>query len=182
LSEADILKSYVPDFILQSAIFQEIYNVQGGELDSLNNAVNDILNQCFIDSATWGLNYWESFAGIITDETKPYEYRRSVVKSKVRGYGTVNIGLIESVAESYANGQVQITEHNDLYSFDVKFISTVGQPPNLSDLQNAIEIIKPAHLAVTYTFIYNTYQILHGFTNTHLQAYTHAQLRGSVIT
>lgn len=157
MSTADVLKSYVPPFIIQSKTFQAVYNVQGEELDRLNADVLDIISQCFIDTATWGLKYWEKFFGIQINESKETEYRRSVVKSKMRGASTVTVNLIQNVAESYENGEVDITENPSNYSFDVKFVGVRGIPPNLDDLKAAIEEIKPAHLAVTYTFTYITW-------------------------
>ncbi len=80
--------------------------------------------------------------------------RRAVIKSKQRGYGTVTVSLIKNVAESYANGTVEVTEQFELYQFTISFIDTRGIPPNLDDLKEVIEKIKPAHLAVIYTFTY----------------------------
>ena len=150
---SDVTK-LVPPFLLQSAMFQTLYSIENQELTAIENAINDILNQCFIDTATWGLKYWEQFLGIPVDENKLAEYRRSVIKSKVRGAGTITVNLIKSVAESYSNGEVDVIENVAPYTFEVKFIGTRGIPPNLDDLKNAIEQIKPAHLAVTYAFTY----------------------------
>ncbi|ADQ06521.1 hypothetical protein Calhy_0784 [Caldicellulosiruptor hydrothermalis 108] len=150
---SDVTK-YVPEFLLQSKIFQTVYNIENDELTSVENAINDILNQCFIDTATWGLKYWEQLLNIPVDENKPADYRRSVIKSKIRGAGTITVSLIKTVAEAYSNGEVEVTENVAPYTFEVKFVGTRGIPPNLDDLKNIINEIKPAHLAVTYTFTY----------------------------
>jgi hypothetical protein len=131
-----------------------MYNAQQGELNNYNAAVQDIINQCFVESATWGLSNWESFLGITTDHSKDIDYRRSVIRAKLRGYGTVTIDFIKNVSESFTNGQVDVIDNPAAYSFEVKFIDALGAPPNILDLQNAINDIKPAHLAVTYTFKY----------------------------
>lgn len=152
-----MLKDYVPPFLLESKIFQANYDVQQNELDSYNNAINDIADQCFVETATWGLNYWEEFLGITVDENKETDYRRSVIKAKLRGTGTITVKLIKNVAESFSNGEVSITENVAPYTFEVKFVGTRGIPPNLEDLKNAINEIKPAHLAVTYIFVYTVW-------------------------
>lgn len=180
MGKADNLKSYVPEFISQNAHFQAIYDTQGTEMDSLYTAIEDILNQCFVDTATWGLEFWEKFLRIPVDGSKPYEHRRSVVRSKMRGVGTITVSLIQSVAESYANGEVDVIESPGAYSFTVKFIGEKGIPPNLSDLQAAISEIKPAHLAVNYEFTYNTYDYVAQFTHSQLSVHTHEDIRGVI--
>ena len=157
MNELNSLKSYVSEFIAENVTFQRIYNAQGIELDNINAIAQDIVNQCFVDTATWGLDYWETMLKIPTDYSKPDDYRRTVIKSKIRGFGTVSVILIQNVAESFENGDINIIENPGNYSFEVKFVGMRGIPPNLDDLKNAIEEIKPAHLGVTYTFTYTTW-------------------------
>lgn len=151
------LKQYVPEFLLKSKTFETVYHVQQEEIDALNSAAEDICNQCFIDKATWGLKYWERFLGMTVDETKQVSYRRSAVKAKLRGTGTITVKLIEDVAGSFSNGEVDVIENNSEYGFIIKFTGTKGIPPNLDDLKRAIEEIKPAHLTVQYTFTWLTW-------------------------
>lgn len=177
MSKADELKTLVPEAIWRIREFNVLYDTEGAELDDVYYAVNDVLDQCFVSSATWGLKFWEAVLGIPADESKEAAYRRDVVLSKIKGSGTVTVSMIDTVAESYSNGEIDIVEHNDASAFEVVFVSTKGTPPNLSDLQNAIEELKPAHLAVTYTFMYNTYRFLEQFTHAQLSAYSHYSLR-----
>lgn len=149
-----LLKDYVPEFISTSKTFTTLYNSEQIEIDGVNNIINDIINQCFIDTATWGLDNWESFLGIITDHNKDINYRRTVIKAKLRGTGTVTVNMIQNVAQSFSNGDVQVIEHPSNYNFEIKFVGSIGIPPNVVDLQNAINSIKPAHLTVTYTYLY----------------------------
>ncbi|OPJ58431.1 YmfQ family protein [Clostridium oryzae] len=153
-----MLKDYVPPFLLKSKVFTTIYNAQQKELDNYNAAIDDIADQCFIDKATWGLKYWEEFLGIAVDETKPEGDRRSVIKAKLRGTGTVTVSLIKNVAESFGNGGVAVTENTAPYTFEVKFNDIRGVPTNIDDLKAAVEEIKPAHLKVIYTFTYTLWE------------------------
>lgn len=160
------LIKYLPSFYLNS---EEVTNIQAGlgsENDKMRLAIQDILNQIFVSTATWGLKYWEEMLTIDTDESKPYEFRRSVVKAKLRGAGTVTVSLIKNVAESFSNGQVDINENVQPYTFEVKFIGTRGIPPNLDDLKKVINEIKPAHLAVLYKFTYITWDEFDNYNKT----------------
>ncbi|MEA5085110.1 MAG: putative phage tail protein [Lachnospiraceae bacterium] len=138
---------------------------------------DEILKQINLETATWGLSTWESEYGINVDITKTYAFRRSRIKSKMRGQGTTTIDMIKNVAESFVNGLVDIVEHNEENSFDVKMMSVKGIPPNMDDLITAVEEIKPAHLAYTIILLYNTHQYLKQFTHGQLSAFTHKQLR-----
>lgn len=149
-----LLKDYLPPYLTTTKIFTNLFSAEQPEIDGVNSNRQDIVNQCFVSTATWGLDYWESSLGIVTDHGKDITYRRTVVNAKLRGSGTVTVNLIKSVANSFSNGQVDVIEHNEVYSFEVKFVGTIGVPPNMTDLQDAIEQIKPAHLAVTYTYLY----------------------------
>lgn len=155
-----MLKDYAPANLCEKFIFKSIYDTQQSEIDNLNNAVDDIVNQCFVETATWGLRYWEEMLAITTDETKAYEFRRSVIKAKLRGAGTITVSLIKNVAESFSNSEVEVFENVQPYTFEIKFTGPKGIPPNLDDLKNSINDIKPAHLAVTYSFTYNTWSMV----------------------
>ncbi|BBI31461.1 YmfQ family protein [Cohnella abietis] len=149
--------TYLPSYYATSRIMSSNIDAQGAELDKLWHALNEVLEQNFIFTATWGLDLWEVELGIATDYSKPTDQRRSVILSKIRGIGSVTINLIKSVAESYDGGTVDVTVQNGAYTFIVKFVDTLGIPPNLDDLKQAIEEIKPAHLAVEYAFTYSTF-------------------------
>ncbi|MDR7001552.1 YmfQ family protein [Neobacillus niacini] len=154
------LNGYLPRYYEEIREAQAIVGADESAINQLNADIDDVLAQFFVDTATWGLANWERICGISTDETKPIDQRRSVVKSKMRGIGTVTVGLIESVAESYANGDVAVIEDNANYTVTVKFVSTLGVPPNMTDIQNALREIIPAHLAISYVFTYVTYDQL----------------------
>jgi hypothetical protein len=133
-----------------------------------------------VDTATWALAIYESEMGIPIDQIKPIADRRSVIKSKMRGFGKVDSALIKIVADSFTNGDVDVSFSSG--TIKITFTSVIGIPPNIEDLQAAIEEIKPAHLAVLYVYLFNTHQDLSQFTHQGLSAYTHEQLRSTVLT
>lgn len=119
--------------------------------------VADLLEQFFLDTATWGLSCWEKVYGVESNAGKPLEVRRSAVRAKLRGVGTTTVELVQNVSESFVNGEVAVVEHNDQYRFDIVMLSVIGIPPNMEDLKRAIEEIKPAHLAYEIIIKYNTW-------------------------
>ena len=130
---------------------QEALDVQ---VEAIRAAKEDLFNQFDVMTATWGLTLWEKAYGIKPDLSKPYDYRRARILSKMRGQGSVTKAMIKNVAESFTYGLVEVTENPAEYSFTIAFVDKHGIPPNLDDLKVAIEEIKPAHLAVNYVLRY----------------------------
>ncbi|MCL6615562.1 MAG: YmfQ family protein, partial [Anoxybacillus ayderensis] len=91
----------------------------------------------------------------------------------LRGIGTVTVALIKNVAESWYNGEVEVTEQPSLYTVKIKFVSKLGVPSNLADIQNALREIIPAHLAINFEFSYLLIKDVHNvMTLSQLEATT----------
>lgn len=151
MSYINTLKAYFPPIVTDSRIFQEILNSEGIEFDNLYEKINDLELQFDIDTATWALDIYEKELGITTDYTKDLDYRRSVIKSKWRGTGKLTNTLIKIVCDAFTNGDADVTYDGIIH---VKFTSVVGTPPNIDDLKNAVELIKPAHKILEYSYRY----------------------------
>ncbi len=161
-------------FQRSSGVYQALFNSESGQLDARQNSVDDLANQMEVDTATWGLTYYEKDLGIATDLTQTYDERRSVIRSKMRGVGTVNRALIALVADSYTNGDVEVTFSNG--TITVTFVSVVGIPPNIDQCKSAIEAIKPAHLALVYAYKYNLWSQIATKTWGQIASYTWGQV------
>jgi len=92
--------------------------------------------------------------------------------------------LLRSVAEAYDGGTVEVTVKPGQYRFIVKFVDTLGVPPNLADLQAVIEEIKPAHLVAEYVFTYFLYSDLAGSGKTYgdLAGYSYDEILNKGLT
>jgi hypothetical protein len=161
-------------FQRSSGVYQVLFNAETNQLDERQNNINDLINQMDVSTATWGLTYYEKDLGIVTDLTQTYDERRSVIKSKMRGVGTVNRALIALVADSYTNGNVEVTFAND--TITVTFVSVVGIPPNIDQCKAAIDAIKPAHLALVYVYKYNLWSQVKAKTWGQIANYTWGQV------
>lgn len=180
MSKADLMKSYVPEFLIEGQTYKAILEAEGPELERIEANLADVLKQFYVDTATEeGLCRWEEFVGLSSYAGKPLDQRRSRIISKLRGMGTITVQLIKKVAESYDGGTVEVTEQNDLYQFTIEFIDTFGIPPNIEDLMEAIEEIKPAHLGVMYRYRYNIHAVVAKYTHGYLAGYTHEQIRST---
>lgn len=150
------LFSHLPAYYETSRVMQSDMDAKGSELDAFYDALNSAADQFFVRTATWGLDRWEDELGILMDRSKPVEQRRAVIESKLRGAGTFSGRLVKNVAEAYERGTIEVSFQPEVWKFTIKFMDTLGIPPNLGDLKTAIEEIKPAHLKVEYALRYFT--------------------------
>ena len=175
------LLKYVQKFINKSDIFRQVLESQQAEIDILNGNLQDLVNNLFIESATWGLIFFERKYGIKTDLTDTLENRRARVLAKKRSCVTCTINAMKTMALSFSCGDIDIDPHYEEDYFTIKFVSMLGIPPKIQDFYDAIEEIKPAHLEVIYKFTYNTYDDIktHKWTYDELKKFTNEEIRSS---
>lgn len=173
-----ILKDYLPERLLSMPVadFQDAFQP---EIDRLAQEISNTTEyELFASTADKWLPMWEAAYGIPSDPAKPIAERRSRLMSKMRGAGTTTAEMIRQVVASYANSDCEIVEHNDEYRFDVKFVGTVGIPPNMDDVRAALEEIKPAHLAYQFIYLFRTWNDLAGQTWGSYSGQTWGELKG----
>lgn len=157
-----------------SLVYQAIFTAEDEQFANRQISIDDLTVQMSVDTATWALAKYEKELGIPTDLSQSYSERRSVIKSKMRGVGTVNRALIKLVADSYTNGNVAVSLSAS--TITVTFTSIVGTPPNESAFKAAIEEIKPAHLALLYVYLYNRWSQVGTKTWADISAFTWEQV------
>ena len=159
-------------------ITKPIQNSFTVEANSINDEVENILNQFYVDSATYGLNYWEKML-CISKNNNDIQTRRENIKAKMRSRGTTSIEVIKNICEAYSYGEVEIIVNHSDYSFEINFVGSIGVPKAFAELDKTIEEIKPCHLAHSYKFRYNNHEYLSQYTHEHLSQFTHDDLRNS---
>lgn len=155
-------------------VFQEAI---GKQMTAFLAARDDMKRQARPATATWGMAFYERDWGLVVDESKPIDQRLAAWRARRRGVGTTNAQVIKSIAESFYNGEVDVVEHKKEFWFEMIFKSLIGIPPNMADLQFAIEEVKPAHMEAVYIVLWNTHDILRQLTHDELTQYTHDELR-----
>ena len=169
--EVDLMK-YLPTYwheIEQMKVLQEIL---GKNLVEVIAFKQDLFNQMFIETATWGLSRWEKIFDLPIEIEKNYSFRRERIKAKIRGSGTTTKQLIINIASAFSNGEVEVIEYPNEYRFVVKFVGVKGVPANMKDLTSSIEEVKPAHLAFTFEYTYNYWNNLKAYTWSALSIHT----------
>lgn len=149
-----------PEFYAGSAEFVDLQNALEPEVQALWERRDSVMDQLDVDKATWGLKHWEQALGLAVDESADIGYRRSRVKSKLRGVGTMTVAMIQTLAASYSNGEVDVIEYPEQFRLEIKFVNTVGTPPNIDDLTATLRANLPAHLEWSYIITFNTWDQL----------------------
>lgn len=158
MNSRDRMINHLPSIYHECSEFEAIVTAEGETLDKAELDIDDLLNQLFVDTATWTLARREKIFGIPVNENKPLNERRSVIKSKMRGSGKVDAALLKNVADSYTNGDVDIKFDGRII---IKFQSVLGIPSNLDDLKSVMEEIKPGKLRIIYEFSYLVIKDIH---------------------
>ncbi|HBF1685071.1 TPA: DUF2313 domain-containing protein [Clostridioides difficile] len=129
---------------------QDAYDI---EVETLRETYDDTFDQFFVDTATWGLDYWENILSIKNRYDLSIEDRRSNIKAKMRGKGTTTIEVIKAISEAYTKTNVDVEVFSNLFSFTLSFITNNCSYNTILELDKKIEEIKPAHLEHKFEMI-----------------------------
>ncbi len=140
--------------------------------EAFRDCVLDWLEQLTIDTATWGLNYWEQAYGVTPQITDTVEERRGRVKAKMRSPQTVTAAMLENLTDSYINGQSVVTELPRQHKVQIQFNGDYGIPSNLESLTAALLEVLPSHVTYEYLYRYLLVREVHGMVIDTLQSHT----------
>ena len=169
--EVDLMK-YLPAYWHEIEQMKVLQDILGKNLAEVIAFKQDLFNQMFIETATWGLSRWEKIFDLPIEIEKNYSFRRERINAKIRGSGTTTKQLIINIASAFSNGEVEVIEYPNEYRFVVKFVGVKGVPANMKDLTSSIEEVKPAHLAFTFEYTYNYWNNLKAYTWSALSIHT----------
>lgn len=167
----------LPWFYNGNITMKELQNTVSKELGRLYYHLEDLINQLFIDTATWGLSIYEKELRLLTNLNLSYEERREIIKAKLWGRGTTTKQMIKDTAEAFSGGEVDVIEYPEESKFIVKFIGVKGIPRNMQGFIDMLETIKPAHLVYEFKYTFTVWNHLTGLTWEQANAMTWDELR-----
>lgn len=155
-----------PRFLRGSPEFRDLQQALEPELAELWAARDSALEQLCVETATWGLSFWERTLGLPVDKGAGIDARRGRVRARLRSVGVTTVATVQSVAESFFSGTVEVTEYAGDFLVEIRFFWESGPPPSMDDLTRALREIMPAHLGIAYEMLRNMasqkYLSLHG--------------------
>lgn len=149
----DIL-AYLPKFLQKSPLFKGTNDADNREHETIRLDLQDLLNQFFIKSATWGLERWEDLVGIKTDTTKSLESRRDAVIAKIQNPESVTETFLTNLINRYiADKAGYIISYPSEYRIEVLYHG--GQVLDYEKLRQSINTYIPAHIGYKLVTITN---------------------------
>lgn len=152
-SEHELL-SFLPKYERENnTLIKELYRVLGDEFDDVLDKIYDLYKQLNVNTATWGLDIWESNLGLEKPHGLGYEERRILIKSKLKTFGKVSTETLENMVQDYFDQKVNVYFNGRLL-FELPLGG--GKHPKLTNkMIEAIENTKPAHLGYDIRFLIN---------------------------
>ena len=143
------LAEYLPKFISQDKEINTLLSVESKEHNRQRELLIDILKQFFIHSATWGLDLWEKVFAIYSKPNESYELRRAKIYAKLQSKQISTVEFLTQLASKFfpQNADVKIQEVNSKNLFYL-IANYTALDNDYFALRDAIEIYKPAHLAM----------------------------------
>ena len=130
------------------------------EIARLYNQVSAIKNNYFFDNLdNDGCRHYEKLLGLVTDESVSLEDRRSRIQAKWLSNNHNNIALIQSVCDSWKNGEIEADFIDG--KIQIRFVGSFGVPSDLESLKESINEVKPAHLPYLILFKYLLIENIH---------------------
>lgn len=127
----------------------EIFVASGLTMDTVADLILGLYNSNWFDllSEQW-VKFYEEKMGITPTASQTLADRRSAIQAKWKSGGKIDLALIQAVCDSWQNGEVSAEFTGGV--IQLTFNSIYGVPPDLQTLLNAVDDVKPAHLALAY--------------------------------
>ncbi len=151
------LLSYYPVFYREVYEMREILKVQGRLADDMQNNIERVFSNQFIDSAdSEVISGYEKILGIVSDASKSIEERRRFVKARLIGSGKISASVISDMIKSYTGGDVTCTlapcdskKNNKLY---INAERGTGSQIYLHEIESLLDERLPAHIEYELSF------------------------------
>lgn len=148
MSKQDDMRAYLPPFLTSLKEMAGLLKAEAPEFDKQNDSIFDLTDQLFVPTATWGLSRWEKILNVPRESGDTDEIRRLRLISKMSNIPPITYRAIEQAVNRFLkNPSAQVRLLPGEYRFNVDI--NVDDLQHMNELIEAIENMKPAHLAYT---------------------------------
>lgn len=141
-----------PDFLRRSPEFRDLQEAVEPELLELWAARDSAMEQLCVETADWGLSFWERTLGLPVEAGKALNARRGMVRSRLMGAGVTTVAAVESLARLHSGVPVKAEEFPGEFRVELLFDDGGFAHHDLAGLTAELREIMPAHLTWSYQF------------------------------
>lgn len=171
------VKEYWIDDLKDIKEFQIIDEVENTEIDKINAAITDLVNDQFISTATErGVARREKILKIVPFADDTLETRRFRVSNRWNEKLPYTYRVLGNKLDQLC-GKDGYTKVLDIGAYTLSIKIELTQKRMFNEVQIMARKITPANMVITVELRYNQHSTLAKFTHTQLSAYTHKQLR-----
>lgn len=152
---------YLPRYERKSKVFFAVLTSNDREFRNIEQQLEIVRRNLFIDTAIETLPIYERDLGIKTNASLSYKQRREqIVARNQASFDQTTEQTIKSIAAAYSNGDVEILTTTTPGVYKIRFIGNKGIPENIDGLMKAIDIVLPAHLQFDYSYLFNVWDFV----------------------
>ncbi|WP_342537368.1 putative phage tail protein [Sporosarcina sp. FSL K6-3508] len=137
----------MPSYYKESPEVNAIMRGNAQEIERKRAEAQDLLDQMFVSTATWGLDYWDRVLDLAPAPRMSIRKRRERILVKLNGTEPATKANLTKILNLYTqNKDAFIVEYPNEYRFEGIFPADETVEMNPADIYKAINEVKPAHL------------------------------------
>lgn len=176
------IRDYWPEFLARVREFSVLADAEDAELEALRQAIDDVLNDQFIETATErGIARREAILGIVPYGDDTLETRRFRVAGKWLNRLPYTYRMLqERLNALLGEGHYVIELHKEPYTLRVQIELTVKR--QFDAVQQILREVVPANLRLIVELRYNQHMTIGQLTHGALAVYRHIDIREEALT
>lgn len=163
--------------ISRNAYISDLLDSIQKSLEVTENNAEELEKAIIVSADIDTISDWEEYLNLSQQPTWTLQDRIDRVVYTINSRGFFTVQFLKDQSLIFENGEIQVNENFPAYSFEIEFISVIGNPPNLDAYAEMVDINKPAKLVYTFKFRYRTHDELKPYVHNTLKNYTHEELR-----
>ncbi|WP_074438609.1 YmfQ family protein [Clostridioides difficile] len=145
------LISYLPQILQDKEEYEKIFNADNKEIKTLNDKLDDVLNDQFLENLTIsGVKRWEKIMSIVPKSNESLEDRRFRIFSKYISKLPYSERFLRNWLDSIVGeGNYELTVNNATYNIHLE--SDARNQDWFNEVHSFVSNIKPCNMTLDYT-------------------------------
>ena len=140
----------LPKRVRRMRPMDDLLQAEQVELTQAQRVIAALESQLTISASTFLLPRHESLFSLPTNVSESLEDRRNRVLARLNTRSPTTVQAVKELVKIMTGFEVEVEEYYSLYTFELIF-QDIGQSIDYPALNDALEVMKPAHLLYRYT-------------------------------